>query len=108
LRSSRRRSLLVASPVVFYSARPFFSNARRDLLSRHLPMDVPVAIAIGLAYGASAWVTVVGGEEVYFESVRMFTFFLLLRRYIEVQARYRAGLSGNALAGFQPSEIGRA
>ena len=94
---------LVATPVVFYSARPFFRNARRDLASRHLTMDVPVAIAIGLAYAASAWVTVFGGQEVYFESVCMFAFFLLLGRYIEVQARYRAGLSGNALAGFQPA-----
>ena len=96
-------SLLVATPVVFYSARPFFRNARRDLQSRHLTMDVPVAIAIGLAYAASAWITVFGGHEVYFESVCMFTFFLLLGRYVEVQARYRAGLTGNALAGFQPS-----
>lgn len=95
-------SLLIATPVVFYSARPFFSNALRDLKTRHLTMDVPVAIAIGLAYLASAWVTAFGGEEVYFESVCMFTFFLLLGRYIEVQARFRAGLSGNALAGFQP------
>ncbi|MBR9870150.1 MAG: cadmium-translocating P-type ATPase [Gammaproteobacteria bacterium] len=98
---------LVATPVVFYSARPFFRNARRDLVSRHLTMDVPVAIAIGLAYAASAWVTVFGGEEVYFESVCMFAFFLLLGRYIEVQARYRAGLSGNALAGFQPAVAAR-
>ncbi|MBW7470193.1 heavy metal translocating P-type ATPase [Marinobacter sp. M216] len=96
-------SLLIATPVVFYSARPFFSNAWRDLKSRHLTMDVPVAIAIGLAYAASAWVTAFGGEEVYFESVCMFTFFLLLGRYIEVQARFRAGLTGNALAGFQPT-----
>ncbi|EMP55707.1 cation transport ATPase, E1-E2 family, (CcoI) [Marinobacter santoriniensis NKSG1] len=96
-------SLLVATPVVFYSARPFFQNARRDIRSRHLTMDVPVAIAIGLAYAASAWVTIVGGEEVYFESVCMFTFFLLLGRYVEVMARYRAGLTGNALAGFQPA-----
>ncbi len=96
-------SLMVATPVVFYSARPFFRNALRDLRSRHLTMDVPVATAIGLAYTASAWVTVFGGQEVYFESVCMFTFFLLLGRYIEMQARYRAGLSGNALAGFQPA-----
>ncbi|GGC74086.1 heavy metal translocating P-type ATPase [Marinobacter halophilus] len=96
-------SLLVATPVVLYSARPFFENARRDLASRHLTMDVPVAIAIGLAFGASAWVTAFGGEEVYFESVCMFTFFLLLGRYVEVQARYRAGLTGSALAGFQPT-----
>lgn len=95
-------SLLIATPVVFYSARPFFSNAWRDLKAQHLTMDVPVAIAIGLAYLASAWVTAFGGEEVYFESVCMFTFFLLLGRYIEVQARFRAGLTGNALAGYQP------
>ncbi|MDN6318376.1 MAG: cadmium-translocating P-type ATPase [Marinobacter sp.] len=96
-------SLLVATPVVLYSAGPFFRNAQRDIKTRHLTMDVPVAIAIGLAYIASAWVTVMGGEEVYFESVCMFTFFLLLGRYIEVQARYRAGLTGNAMAGFHPT-----
>ena len=100
-------SLLVATPVVFYSARPFFSNAFRDIRSRHLTMDVPVATAIGLAYAASTWVTVFGGEEVYFESVCMFTFFLQLGRYIESQARYRAGLSGNSLAGFQPRVASR-
>ncbi|WP_152206896.1 heavy metal translocating P-type ATPase [Marinobacter changyiensis] len=96
-------SLLVATPVVLYSARPFFSNALRDFRSRHMTMDVPVAVAIGLAFGASAWVTVFGGEEVYFESVCMFTFFLSLGRYIEMQARYRAGLTGNALGTYQPS-----
>ncbi|SDW56037.1 heavy metal translocating P-type ATPase [Marinobacter mobilis] len=100
-------SLLVATPVVLYSARPFFQNALRDIRSRHLTMDVPVATAIGLAYLASAWVTVVGGEEVYFESVCMFTFLLSLGRYIEMQARYRAGLTGNALAGSQPQVASR-
>ncbi|ROU01640.1 cadmium-translocating P-type ATPase [Marinobacter sp. R17] len=96
-------SLLVATPVVFYSARPFFRNARRDLSARHLTMDVPVALAIGLAYSASAWVTVMGGEEVYFESVCMFTFFLSLGRFIEMQARYRAGLSGGSLHNLTPA-----
>ncbi len=95
-------SLLVATPVVLYSARPFFSNAIRDVRSRHLTMDVPVATAIGLAYAASAWVTFFGGDEVYFESVCMFTFFLSLGRFIEARARYRAGLTGAALGSYQP------
>ncbi|MBS3803442.1 MAG: cadmium-translocating P-type ATPase [Oleiphilaceae bacterium] len=100
-------SLLVATPVVLYSARPFFRNALRDLRTRHLTMDVPVATAIGLAYAASAWVTAFGGDEVYFESVCMFTFFLSLGRYIEMQARYRAGLTGNTLGSVQPSVASR-
>ncbi|MFW5824028.1 MAG: heavy metal translocating P-type ATPase, partial [Marinobacter sp.] len=95
-------SLIVATPVVLYSARPFFTNAYRDLRSRHLTMDVPVATAIGLAYLASAWVTFFGGDEVYFESVCMFTFFLSLGRFIEARARYRAGLTGKALGNHQP------
>lgn len=100
-------SLVVATPVIFYSAKPFFSNAVRDLRTRHLTMDVPVAIAIGLAFLASVWITLTGGEEVYFESVCMFTFFLALGRYIETRARYRSGLTGSALGSYQPEVASR-
>ena len=69
-------SLLIASPVVFYSARPFFTSALRDLRRMQLGMDVPVALAIGGAYLASVWATLTRTGEVYFDSVTMFTFFL--------------------------------
>ena len=96
-------SLLVATPVVFYSAQPFFRAAWRDLRVRHLTMDVPVALAIGTAYLASAWVTVVGGQDVYFDSVSMFTFFLSLGRFLEMRARYRTGLAAASLERIQPA-----
>ncbi len=38
--------LLVATPVVLYSARPFFTGALRSLQARRVGMDVPVALAI--------------------------------------------------------------
>ena len=50
-------SLLIATPVVFYSAAPFFRGAWRDISHRRAGMDVPVAIAIGAAYAASTWHT---------------------------------------------------
>ncbi|MCP5206610.1 MAG: heavy metal translocating P-type ATPase [Hahellaceae bacterium] len=83
-------SLLIATPVVFYSARPFFKAAIRDFKTRHLTMDVPVSIAIFIAYLASAIVTVSGGKDVYFDSVCMFTFFLLIGRYLEMNTRFKA------------------
>ncbi len=95
-------SMLVATPVVFFSAAPFFKAAWRSIQSRQLIMDVPVALAIGLAYLASAWATVTGGGEVYFESVSMFTFFLLLGRYIEQRARHRNRLAFANLAQLMP------
>ncbi|SHE57349.1 Cu2+-exporting ATPase [Modicisalibacter ilicicola DSM 19980] len=101
-------SLALATPVVAFSALPFFRNALRDLRTRHLGMDVPVSIAILGAYLASAYAVLTGSDDVhgtpvYFDSVTMFTFFLLFSRYIEMRARRRNGHSGNALSGVLPS-----
>ena len=86
-------SLLVASFVVLYSARPFFSAAWRHLRRGVLVMDLPVALAIGLAWLASAWATVTGTGQVYFDSIVMFTFFLLLGRFLERRVRQRHALT---------------
>lgn len=95
-------SMLVATPVVFFSAWPFFQAAWRSLQMRHLVMDVPVALAIGLAYCASVWATISGTGEVYFESVSMFTLFLLVGRYVELRARHRNRLAFGNLAQLMP------
>ncbi|WP_034837301.1 heavy metal translocating P-type ATPase [Endozoicomonas numazuensis] len=96
-------SALVATPVIFYSAAPFFRAALRDFKTRHLSMDVPVSIAIGGAYVASLWATVNGGGEVYFDSVSMFTFFLLTGRYFELRARHSTSRAARALRNLLPS-----
>jgi Cu2+-exporting ATPase len=95
-------SMLVATPVVFFSAWPFFQAAWRSVQMRHLVMDVPVALAIGLAYSASVWATISGTGEVYFESVSMFTLFLLVGRYVELRARHRNRLAFGNLAQLMP------
>ncbi|WP_221798242.1 heavy metal translocating P-type ATPase [Oceanobacter mangrovi] len=99
----RMASMVLALPVVLYSARPFFDAAVRDLRTRHLTMDVPVSLAIILAYCASIWSTLNQGKEVYFDSVCMFTFFLLLGRFLEMRARHRMGKSGNNLLTLLPN-----
>ncbi len=100
-------SLLLCIPVVVYSAQPFFSGAVRGL--RHLApgMDLPIALAIGLAFIASIWVTFAGGAAVYYDSVAMFTFFVLLGRYLEMQARHRAGLAGGNVLSLVPAAATR-
>lgn len=95
-------SMLVATPVVFFSAWPFFQAAWRSVQGRQLVMDVPVALAIALAYAASVWATITGTGEVYFESVSMFTFFLLVGRYVELRARHRNRLAFGNLAQLMP------
>lgn len=99
----RLASMVLALPVVLYSARPFFEAAIRDLKTRHLTMDVPVSLAIILAFCASIWSTFNQGSEVYFDSVCMFTFFLLLGRFLEMRARHKMGKSGNNMLTLLPN-----
>lgn len=99
----RWASFVLATPVVIYSARPFFEAALRDLKTRHLTMDVPVSLAIGGAYLASVWATVTASGEVYYDSVTMFTFFLLIGRFLEMKARHRTGRAGNSLMNLLPA-----
>ncbi len=84
-------SLLLTTPVIFFASNGFFISAWKDLKRKQLGMDVPVSIAILSAYLASCWATVTGTGEVYFDSVNMFTFFLLLGRYLEMVARHQSG-----------------
>jgi Cu2+-exporting ATPase len=100
-------SLVIATPVVLYAARPFFQGAWRDLSKRRLGMDVPVALAIGAAYAASAWATVTASGEVYFDSVTMFAFFLLVGRYLEMMARHKAGQAAEELVRLTPATATR-
>ncbi len=98
----RWASLLMTTPVVFYSCAPFFQGAWRDLKNRRLSMDVSVSLAIGGAYLAGIWATVIGRGEVYFDSVTMFAFFLLAGRYLERRARQRTVESTARLVNLLP------
>lgn len=100
-------SLLVATPVVLYSGRPFFAGAWRDLSSGRPGMDVPVALAVGAGWLASVIHTASGRGEVYFDSVTMFVFLLSLARYLEMNARHRAGDTQEALARLLPQTARR-
>ena len=95
-------SLLVTLPVLLYSGRVFFEGAWRSLRAGRPGMDVPVALAIGLAFVASCYNFFRGQGEVWFDSVVMFIFFLSLGRHIEMMLRHRNLQAGAALARLLP------
>ena len=94
----RITSLLVATPVMFYAGAPFLVGAWNSVCARSIGMDVPVALALVLAYAASVWNTFVAHGEVYFDSVTMFIFFLTLGRFVTMSVRHRTTGVADALA----------
>ena len=103
----RWASLILTIPVVLYSAWPFFIGAWRDLKCRMLGMDVPVALGVGTAFTASIYATFSGQGEVYFDSVTMFVFLLLTGRFLEMNARRRAGAAVEELVKLIPAATTR-
>lgn len=95
--------LIVSLPVVIYSAKPFYVASWNALRLGRLIMDVPVSLAIISAFLLSCWATVMGIGEVYFDSVTMFTFLLLVGRYLEMRARHRNGVDTDRLAQLLPT-----
>jgi Cu2+-exporting ATPase len=87
----RWASLLLTLPAICYSALPFWRGAWTSLRARALGMDVPVALGIAAAFGASVVATFTGKGDVWFDSVTMFIFLLLCSRYLELRARRKAG-----------------
>jgi len=98
----RTISLLVTVPIVFYSARPFFTGAWRGIRARNPGMDLPVSIAIMAAFTASAYATWTNRGDIYFDSVAMFVFFLSATRFLEMRARHRSDDHALALAQLLP------
>ncbi|MBW8369786.1 MAG: cadmium-translocating P-type ATPase [Thiobacillus sp.] len=100
-------SLILTIPVVGYSAWPFFIGAWRDFKRRMLGMDVPVALGVGTAFVASVYSTFSGEGEVYYDSVTMFIFLLLTGRFLEMNARRRAGAAVEELVKLIPAATTR-
>lgn len=98
----RWASLVITTPVVIFASSAFFISAWKDLKRKRLGMDLPVSIAIIAAFSASVWATVSQSGEVYFDSVNMFTFFLLVGRFLEMEARHKAGQVAEALVRLLP------
>ncbi|MFL6694197.1 MAG: heavy metal translocating P-type ATPase [Ramlibacter sp.] len=107
----RWASWLLTLPVLLFSCRPFFASAWRDLRHARVGMDVPVALGILLAFGASTAAAFdpngsLGGE-VWFDSLAMFVFFLLSGRLLEQRLRDRTAGSLGALMRRLPQTVAR-
>ena len=97
-------SLAFCIPVVGYCATPFYVSAlgalRAGIAERRwsgaINMDTPIAIAVVVAFTVSVYATHSGVGHVYFDSVAMFVFLLLLARYADSRLKLRLASNADA------------
>lgn len=92
----------LATPALLYSGFPFFKGAWSGLKNASLTMDLPIAIGLSVTYVFSLYVTLTGGDRVYFDTVTNLTFVILVGRYLEGMFRHQAVSATNRLMDLQP------
>ncbi|MCB1875631.1 MAG: heavy metal translocating P-type ATPase [Chromatiales bacterium] len=99
--------LLIVLAILSYSAQDFFVGAWRDLRNRRLGMDVPIVLGLLTALFGSLAGTISQSGEVYYDSIAMFVFFLLVARHIEMRGRRTAAAALDRMAKVIPATAQR-
>lgn len=98
---------LIALPVLLFSGRHFFQSAWSVLKHGRANMDVPISLALTLAFGVSVWETLSGGAHAYFDACVMLLFFLLIGRFLDARLRRQAHAAAHDLAALQNRSVNR-
>ncbi|HEU0035838.1 MAG TPA: heavy metal translocating P-type ATPase [Kofleriaceae bacterium] len=103
----RWASMLVAVPAITFSATPFFRTAVGALHAKRLHLDLPLSIGVvaGLVWGTVN--TLRGAGEIYFDSLSMLVFLLLVARWIVLRHQRRASTAAELLLALTPSRARR-
>jgi Cu2+-exporting ATPase len=103
----RWASMIVALPALGFAATPFFRTALGALRAGRLHLDLPLSIGIlaGLGWGAANVVR--GTGEIYFDSLAMLVFLLLIARWIVLRHQRRASTAAELLLALTPRRARR-
>jgi Cu+-exporting ATPase len=111
--------LALATPVVLWSAKPFFERGWASIVTRKLNMFTLISLGIGVAYGYSVVATLTpslfpeslrtmgGMVPVYLEVAAVITALILVGQVLELRARSATGKAIRALLGLAPKTARR-
>ncbi len=79
--------LALTTPVVFWCGWIFIAGAYHALASHRLDMSVLIVVGVLAAYLASAYLTVIGSAELFYEAAAMLVTFVLFGHWMEMRSR---------------------
>lgn len=97
----------LALPAVLYSALPFYKGAISGLRAGMLHMDLPISLGIIAAMLVSILATVQERGEVYFDSLAVLIFLLLVGRMLLTRATARSADAAETLMVQAPQTVRR-
>ncbi|MGK2848675.1 MAG: copper-translocating P-type ATPase [Minisyncoccota bacterium] len=95
---------LLTTPVVFWTGSIFITGAYYSLKARKLNMAVLVATGVLAAFLGSLIISLLGGEEVFYEAAAMLVTFVLFGHWMEMKSRRGTSDSLRALFDLVPPQ----
>ncbi len=96
-------SLAIAVPSVLWTGTTFFRGAWAALKTRTPHMDLPVSIGILAALGWGSYATFTDRGEIYFDTVTMLVFLLLVGRWLSARQQRAASEATDLMFALAPS-----
>lgn len=78
---------LLTTPVYFYSGWLFLYSSYHELKTGKLGMSVLIAVGITAAYVFSVVLTILGGDETFYEAAAMLVTFVLFGHWMEMKSK---------------------
>jgi P-type Cu2+ transporter len=99
----RWASFGLSVPSICWTALPFFRGAWHAILTRTAHMDLPISIGIVAALLSGSISTLTGHGEIYFDTITMLVFLLLLGRWLGARQHRAASAATDLLLALAPS-----
>jgi P-type Cu2+ transporter len=96
-------SLFLALPAVAYCAGLFYRGAWASIVTRTPSMDLPIAVGITAGFVSGAVNTVRGQGEIYFDTITVLIFLLLVGRWLGQKQQRRAATAADFALALAPS-----
>lgn len=96
-------SFALAIPSVVYCAMPFYRGAWSSLRTRVPNMDLPIALGVIIGFVSGAMNTVRGRGEIYFDTITVLIFLLLVGRWLTARQHRRAATAADFAQALAPS-----
>ncbi len=100
-------SLALAAPVVWWAGWPFFQRMWTSIRNASPNMFTLIGMGVGAAFSYSAYTTVTGRGETYFDTSVVIVALVLLGQVLELRARHRTGEAVRQLLGLAPKTARR-
>src|SRR3989344_4080311 len=78
---------ILTTPIVFWTGSIFITGAYKSLKSRQLNMMVLIATGVLAAYLFSVLLTIIGGDETFYEAAALLVTFVLFGHWMEMKSR---------------------